>query len=193
MIPADPAGEHRVVAARFAAVARGVPADGWAAASPVAGWTARDVVGHLVDWLPGFVAGGSDLAADAVLPPVPVDDDTAAAWERRADAVQALLDDATTAGSTFRHPRLPSMSLAEALSRFYTADVLMHTWDLARATGQDPALDEERCRDLFLGMEPLDEMLRSSGQYGPRVAVADDAAWSDRLMGFIGRDPCWRP
>jgi hypothetical protein len=38
-------------------------------------------------------------------------------------------------------------------------------------------------------MEPLDEMLRASGQYGPKVEVAADASAVDRLMGFIGRDP----
>ena len=36
-------------------------------------------------------------------------------------------------------------------------------------------------------------MLRSSGQYGAPVPVADDAPVVDRLMGFIGRDPAWAP
>lgn len=44
---------------------------------------------------------------------------------------------------------------------------------------------------MLTGMEPMDEMLRQSGQYGPRVPVADDASWQDRLVGFIGRDPQW--
>ena len=42
-------------------------------------------------------------------------------------------------------------------------------------------------------MEPIDELLRTSGQYGPRVPVPDDARAQDRLIGFIGRDPAWRP
>lgn len=47
----------------------------WSAPAPVPGWTARDLVRHLVDWFPGFLtAGGIDL------PPGPsVDDDPAAA------------------------------------------------------------------------------------------------------------------
>ena len=40
-------------------------------------------------------------------------------------------------------------------------------------------------------MEPFEELMRSSGQYGPRVAVPDDAPAQDRLLGFIGRDPQW--
>ena len=42
-------------------------------------------------------------------------------------------------------------------------------------------------------MEPIDELLRSSGQYGAAVPVPDDADVQTRLIGFIGRDPRWSP
>ena len=60
---------------------------------------------------------------------------------------------------------------------------------VARATGQDEALDPERCALLHDGMQPLDDLLRSSGQYGPKVDVPDDADVQTRLLAFIGRDP----
>ena len=190
MTPDEPAADHRAVAGTFADRVRGVSPDGWDAPAPVEGWTARDVVRHLVEWFPHFLAGGSDVR----LPDGPsVDDDPVAAWEHQAAAVQALLDDPTAADTTFAHPRLPEMPLPRAVAQFYTSDVFMHTWDLARATGQDDRLDPDRCRSMFEGMEPLDEMLRQSGQYGARVPVAEDADWQDRLMGFIGRDPRWLP
>ncbi|GAA3685378.1 maleylpyruvate isomerase family mycothiol-dependent enzyme [Nocardioides ginsengisoli] len=189
MIPAGPADEHRAIAGGFHDVVRGVAADDWDAQSPVADWRARDVVRHLVEWFPAFLADGSGLR----IPPGPsVDDDPAGAWAHHAAAVQAVLDDPANADVTFAHPRLPASPLPQAIAQFYTSDVFMHTWDLARASGQEPALDEERCRTMLTGMEPLDEMLRHSGQYGARVAVADDASWQDRLMGFVGRDPRWR-
>ena len=59
------------------------------------------------------------------------------------------------------------MPLDVAVDRFYTTDVFMHTWDLARATGQDDTLDPTLCAELFEGMQPIDELLRTSGQYGP--------------------------
>ena len=65
----------------------------------------------------------------------------------------------------------------------------MHTWDLARATGQDETLDPRRCAELLEGLAPLDEVLRSSGQFGPKVEVADDADVQSRMLAFIGRDP----
>lgn len=81
------------------------------------------------------------------------------------------------------------MPLPRAIAQFFTADVFMHTWDLARATGKDETLDPQRCAMLLEGMQPLDELLRSSGQYGPRVEVPDDADVQTRMLAFIGRDP----
>jgi hypothetical protein len=69
----------------------------------------------------------------------------------------------------------------------------MHSWDLARAGGRDPRLDADFAGELLGGMTAMEEVLRSSGQYGAPVAVPADAPVVDRLMGFIGRDPAWRP
>ncbi|WP_169945970.1 maleylpyruvate isomerase N-terminal domain-containing protein [Microbispora sp. H11081] len=49
-----PAERHRQVAGLFTERVRGVRS--WDASAPVDGWTARDVVRHLVEWLPGFLA-----------------------------------------------------------------------------------------------------------------------------------------
>jgi uncharacterized protein (TIGR03086 family) len=148
------------------------------------------VVGHLVEWFPGFLAGGSDVR----LPAGPsVADDPAAAWQVQCDAVQAVLDDPGSAAATFTNPHIGELPLDQAIDRFYTADVFMHTWDLARATGQDDTLDPEMCAALLDGMVPFEEAMRSSGQYGPRVAVPEEAPVQDRMLGFIGRDPKWRP
>ena len=68
----------------------------------------------------------------------------------------------------------------------------MHTWDLARASGQDDTLDADTCAAMLAGMQPMDEVLRASGQYGPKVPVPADAPVQDQLIGFIGRDPGWR-
>jgi hypothetical protein len=44
---------------------------------------------------------------------------------------------------------------------------------------------------MLAGMADIEDMLRSSGQYGPPVPVAESADPVSRLMGFIGRDPGW--
>lgn len=58
---------------------------------------------------------------------------------------------------------------------------------------QADRLDDEFAGQMFGGMQAYDEVLRTSGQYGPRVPVPDDADNTDKLMGFIGRDPSWTP
>ncbi len=182
------AAEFRQIGGRFGEVVHGVAADAWDAPAPVEGWTARDVVGHLAGWFPGFLAGGSEVE----LPTLPsVEEDPVAAWDAFAAAVQAVLDDPATQDRTFSNPHTGDLPLAQAISRFFTADVFMHTWDLAVATGQDATLDAGRCLAMVEGMAQVEEPMRSSGQYGPRVPVPDDADPQTRLLGFIGRDPRW--
>jgi uncharacterized protein (TIGR03086 family) len=182
-VPADPAGRHRAVAAGFTARVRGT--SDWDAPAPVEGWCARDVVGHLVEWFPNFLEAATGLVL--ARGPAP-SEDPVAAWHVHTDAVQRLLD-GPEAAVPFRHPMVGEMPLPEAVDRFYTTDVFLHTWDLARATGQDERLDPETCAGLLAGMAPIEELLRSSGQYGPRVPVPGDADVQTRLLAFIGRDP----
>jgi len=72
-----------------------------------------------------------------------------------------------------------------------TPDVLIHTWDLARATGLDEGLDPDEVHRSWAGVEGLppevDEAMRASGHYGPRIDVADDADEQTRLLAFLGR------
>lgn len=180
----DPAARHREVAAAFGDRVRGTT--DWDAPAPVAGWHARDVVGHLTEWFPSFLAAGTGIEL-----PRSADSDPVAAWTAQADAIQTLLDDPVSAGRVLSNPHVGEVPLPDAIDRFYTSDVFMHTWDLARATGQDDRLDPDFCAILLGGMESMDEILRSSGQYGPRVPVPPDAGPQDRLIGFIGRDPRW--
>ncbi|GLY98994.1 TIGR03086 family metal-binding protein [Actinoplanes sp. NBRC 103695] len=183
-----PAARHQEIGQAFTDRVRGTRS--WDVPAPVAGWTARDVVRHLTEWFPPFLAGGSGIR----LPAGPsVDDDPAGAWQTQVDAVQALLDDPATAGLVLTNRHVGDVPLDRAIDQFYTTDVFMHTWDLARATGQDDRLDPGFCAALLAGMEPIDEVLRSSGQYGARVPVKEDADAQTRLLGFIGRDPDWTP
>ncbi len=87
------------------------------------------------------------------------------------------------------HPQAGTHRLEDAIAMFFLGDVLVHTWDLARAAGLDETLDQEVVHDMLLGMEPLDEMLRDSGHYGPKVTVPDDADEQTRLIAFTGRQP----
>lgn len=181
------ADEHRQIAAGF--TDRVLGTTDWDVPAPVSGWTARDVVDHLGTWSREFLAS----RGLAQLPPVPsVDDDPVGAWTAHTDGVQALLE-GPAALDVVDDPHLGAQPLGDLVAMMYVGDVFLHTWDLARATGQHDRLDPGRCAAMLAGMEPMEDVLRSSGHYGPRVDVPADADVQTRLIGFIGRDPGWGP
>src|SRR5918998_954660 len=111
MAPSDPvADRHRRYAGAFSDRVRGTR--DWSAPAPVAGWAARDVVRHLVEWFPGFLAAGSGVR----LPSGPsVDDDPVAAWRHQFHAVQAVLDDPATASRVLVNPHIGEVPLHDAI------------------------------------------------------------------------------
>lgn len=183
-----PATRHRDAAQRFTQLA--VEVTDWDVPTPVQEWTARDVVQHLVQWFPAMLMQGSGIA---LVEGPEVADDPAGAFMRQTEQVQALLDAPDTAARTYSSPMMGEMPLADMIDRFYTFDVWFHAWDLAKATGQDPRLDEEVCAQTLAGMREVEPMLRGSGQFGQQQPVADDAPASEQLAAFLGRDPNWAP
>jgi uncharacterized protein (TIGR03086 family) len=73
-------------------------------------------------------------------------------------------------------------------------ELVIHAWDVARASGQPYEVDEPSLQAVhgfvsqFSG--PGQEEARA-GLFGPEVAVADDAPLLDRVVGMAGRDPGW--
>lgn len=185
----DVAARFRSLAGGFTERVQAVPTGGWDAPAPCQGWVARDVVRHLVEWVPGFFSGSA-----VRFPELPsVDEDPAAAWSGLAGAVQAALDDPEVAATEVTS-RAGTHQVETAFAMFVLPDVLVHTWDLARATGLDERLDQDEVRGLLGGLGSVEEeMLVASGQYGRRVPVADDADDQTRLIAMTGRDPAWRP
>jgi uncharacterized protein (TIGR03086 family) len=176
----------RWIAATFTDRVGHVPADAWDAPAPVEGWAARDVVAHLVEWIPAFFGGHWNVRLPDDTPSPKVD--PAGAWAALASTYQAALDDPAVAGEVKDTPMGPQ-TFEQCFDMIATTDVFLHTWDLARATGLDETLDPDEVHRLFVGMEPMDQMLRESGQYGPRVPVPDDADEQTKLIAFIGRRP----
>lgn len=162
----------------------------WDAPTPVAEWRARDVVGHLATWLPELVAAGSAARFD----PVPAaEDDPVGAWEGTDAQVHALLEDPAIEEVEFSHEYIGTLPLPPMLDQFFTPDVVFHTWDLARATGQDDRLDEEYIAGVLEGMTAQAAMIRASGQFGEQQPAPADATTQERFFAFIGRDPRWTP
>ncbi len=86
----------------------------------------------------------------------------------------------------------PAMGLPmTVLGHMYLVDMVVHGWDLARATGQEYEPDAEAVSRALQFTDQMVEMGRQRGAFGPPVAVPGDASLFDRLLGVIGRDPAW--
>lgn len=186
----ESADRFRRVAATLTQTIAAVPDDAWANPSPCAGWDGRDVVRHLVDWLPGpgFLLGAFGIDTGRI---ASVDDDPAGAWGAVRDAIQAGLDDPAVAGLVADCGPIGQMSFEAAVDMTCTPDVLVHTWDLATAAGVPVELEASTVALHVAEVEALppgvDEAMRASGHYGPRLPVTADADALTRLLAFNGR------
>ena len=154
----------------------------WTAASPCEGWTSRDVVAHIVGNHRGMVAQATGTTA----PELAADDDIVAAWKSATSALHAVLCDPEKAATSVQSPFGP-MPLEQMVGRFICNDVLVHTWDLARATGQDESLNADAVAAAHSGLKPLDAMLRSPGIFGPKVDAPEGADAQTEFLCFLGR------
>ena len=89
----------------------------------------------------------------------------------------------------FSHSQAGTHPLDRAIIGFILGDVLVHTWDLARATGQDETLDPAEVRRMREGLEPMSDALSKSGHYNLPVAVPAGADEQTRMLALTGRNP----
>src|SRR5437773_10932010 len=112
---AEVAERYRTVAEGFTRRANAVSDTAWDCPAPCDGWVARDVVGHLLEWVPPFLHD----AAGVELPAGPsIGTDPAQAWLTMSDGIQTLLDDPDEASRSFSHPRAGQHRLDDAIAMF---------------------------------------------------------------------------
>ncbi|MFC7464642.1 TIGR03086 family metal-binding protein [Brachybacterium sp. GCM10030252] len=182
-----PDAKYRAISDRFTETVGGVK--DWDAPTPVAEWRARDVVDHLVTWLPAMIHGGSDVRFSAG---PSADDDPVGAWNHLDRQVRELFEDPAAAQHLHSNPHTgQDRPVPDVVDSVFTGDVFFHTWDLARSSGQDDALDPDMVHEALAGMSAMEEMLRSSGQFGQQQPVPQEATEQEKLFAFLGRDPRW--
>lgn len=170
----------------FEAVLAGVAPGHWSAPSPCAGWSAADVAGHVIGNLreTEALARGRYTEARAGDPGSAVGDDPLAAWRVARAGMMAALDPAALARLVPGPWGL--MPLGEILERS-AMEFLVHTWDLAQATGQAVVLDPGLVRDALGPARQFAPLARSFGLAGPECAVAEDADDLTMLLAIFGR------
>jgi uncharacterized protein (TIGR03086 family) len=79
------------------------------------------------------------------------------------------------------------MPAEQFIGRFTCTDVLVHTWDLARAVGGDETLPADVVAQAYSGLKPLDGMIRNPGFFGPKIDAADGDDPQTEFLKFLGR------
>jgi uncharacterized protein (TIGR03086 family) len=175
------AERYRRVADGFAARLGGVAEDQWSAPSPCPDWSARDVAEHVVSVHQAVV--GTVGAA-----PGGEDGDLIARWASVNATVSEILADPASASRRVSG-RFGEQTFESLVSRLVCSDLLVHTWDLARATDQDDRLDAAAAAAAYELLQPLDTTARVPGGFGPRVTAPPGADAQTLLLTFCGRTP----
>jgi uncharacterized protein (TIGR03086 family) len=181
MTKPDPVDLYRRATANAVTVAEAVRHDQLDLTTPCSAWSVQDLLDHLVG---GTRYLGAALAGTE--PSVPTGS-TAADLRAGVDACLADLADPHALTRTCTSPLGFEWTVLEATAGTFM-DVLIHTWDLATATGQPSHLDTElveACIAMFLPDMP--ERGRAAGIVGPAVVVGDNAAPQERLLAAMGR------
>jgi uncharacterized protein (TIGR03086 family) len=178
----DVQDRYRQVSTGFDAAVKSVTPDKWAAQSPCELWKARDVVAHVVQGHRGVIASvrGGDPE------PLGDEEDARLAWEAASQALDEIAGDAEALAREVDGP-VGKMPAGEIIGRFVTMDLLVHTWDLARAVGSDERLDEASVRNAYEALKPMDAMIRQPNVFGPRLDPPPDADVQTEFLYFLGR------
>ncbi len=173
---------YRRLSDAFADKIAAVPDDRWESQSPCEEWKARDVVNHVVGtqgMFLGFVG--------AELKDVPsVDENPLAAWDAARAQIQERLDDPERAKIEFEG--LTGKSTFEAaVDKFLCSDLVVHGWDLARATGLDESIEPDDAQRVQRNMESMGDGLRSPGAFSAEVEPSPGADEQQMMLAFLGR------
>ena len=122
---------YEMVATGFDRVVQEVPSDGWSSQSPCEGWTARDVVAHVVRNHRAMAAAATGTEAVEM----GEGDDPVAAWSDAHGTMSGLTKEPEAMAALINGPG-GQVPLEQALGTLVSMDTHVHSWDVARAIGR---------------------------------------------------------
>ncbi|WP_433198716.1 TIGR03086 family metal-binding protein [Nocardia sp. CA-107356] len=191
--PMHPNFDLEPAATALVAVVGGISDEQLIAPTPCDDTNVRDLLAHVVGLTEAFRQAATKEAVGRSAPPA-VGPETALPddWRTRIPAqlkslVEAWRDPAAWDGETEAGG---VCAPAAMMAMIALNETVVHSWDLARATGQRPIADPAHLMVLleFLSETPAEG---TPGMFGPVVPVSNSAQELDRVIGLTGRDPAW--
>lgn len=179
---------YAALADPFGAVVDSLDRTDWDAASPCEGWSARDVLDHVMTTQRDFLGQhGIDLGSGGDSPGSPAADsadvDPGAVWGSHDARLRELLADPAVEGLEYDGV-FGRTTVGAAIMTFYGFDLLVHRWDLAQAAGHDEVLDAAELDTIEASADGFGEHLYGEGVCRPAVEVP---AGSDRQTSVLAR------
>ena len=165
----------------FTGVVEQLPAAAWDAPSPCEGWSARDVLRHVVTTQRDFLA---DHGVD--LPDVDLDADPAGGWRAHAAALRDAVTDPEVVGREY-DGWAGRTTVGATLQGFHALDLVVHRWDVATAAGLDERLSDDELTFVEERVDALGDALYSEGVCRAGVEPPADADRQARLLARLGR------
>lgn len=172
----------------FGARVHAVKDDQWHLPTPCTNWDVRALVDHLVyemRWAAPLFEGATIEEVGDRFEGDLLGDDPKGAWDDAAEQAAAAGQGAGVMG------RLVHLSFGDVPGSEYAmqlhADLLVHGWDLARATGDDERLDPEQVMACSAWFREREEIYRAGGAIGPRPALPAGADAQTELLAAFGR------
>lgn len=152
----------------------------WDAPSPCSGWTAADVLTHVIDTQRDFLTGtGQQLPGLSSVDP-------AERWSEHSAAVTALVDDPATGNAPHQSVFGPT-TIGQTLATFYGFDLLVHRWDLAQSQGIDEQFTPDELTEIDTAVDGFGDHAYAPGIFEAAVPVGPEASAQQRVLGRTGR------
>jgi uncharacterized protein (TIGR03086 family) len=153
----------------------------WHAPSPCEGWTARDVLQHVIDTEREFLAGRGHRLPDVE------SDNPGERWRTHEEAVRELLSEPSVGEETYDGYFGPT-TVGETLAQFYGFDLLVHRWDLAASQGDRTVLTDTELDEIDSAVTGWGEHAYAPGVFARPVDVPADADRQAKVLARTGRD-----
>jgi uncharacterized protein (TIGR03086 family) len=166
----------------------GVKPDQWKDATPCTDFDVRTLVNHIVSgnfWVEPLVGGKSIADVGDAYDGDVLGHDPIATYDRSARGAAAAFNAPGAMEASVAVSYGPVPGEIYAGHRFI--DVLIHGWDLAKATGQDATLDAELVDACLQVVEPQKDLLAGSGAFATDVAAPPGSDPQTRLLAMLGR------
>jgi len=162
--------------------------------TPCPEWDVRTLLNHLILWTSYSAerrAHGESVSEELMAKDFAAEPGFAAAYRAQLDRALAAWADPAAWERDLNVMGTPTP--AADVASLLLAEIVLHAWDLAAATGQSYTVGDKAAEAALTAVAANAELFRQYKGFAEPVPEAADAPVLDRVLALSGRDPAWTP